>query len=132
MKTAGNGKQNKMKKLKAKFKKIKKECPPDDKLQQPLLSKLIKIKPKQGRWCEYYEGRIPYPIECTINKQSPIDYLVKNGKKTLIKNMPNCPNCKRAVEWIPWMMGGWDKIKTAVINGEDLTDMDPPVYEREK
>jgi len=91
-----------MKILKSKFRKKKTPKP------------LFKRKKPPGRWCEYYEGRIPFPIECQWNKEPP-----------LCIDKPNCKHCKRGVEWKDWKMGKWDKIKEAVKNGEDLTDMDP-------
>ena len=87
-----------MRKLKAKYRKKKKT----------IISKL-------GRWCQYYSGRIPFPIECESNCVAPLNY-----------DRPFCQKCKRNVEYIAWKSGGWDKIIIAVKNGEDLTDMDSP------
>jgi hypothetical protein len=75
----------------------------------------IKIKPKLGRWCQYYEGRLPYPIECQSNTDP-----------ALHQKRPFCRKCKRVVEWEPWKKGVWDKIKEAIKNGEDLQDMEAP------
>lgn len=110
-----------MKVLKKKFKKIQPKVSP------PLiLSKLKKIKPKLGKWCEYYEGRLPYPIECSTNKETPVTCYFEDGDKYILRDRSNCATCQRSVEWIPWKKREWDKIKEAIANGEDLTDMDPP------
>ncbi len=121
-----------MKILKSKFKKIiiKRTQegivikPQNNTHKTPL--KPIKIKKKLGRWCEYYEGRLPYPIECSNNKSMPTSYMFKGEEKTKVRDNSNCPNCKRAPSFIAWKRGVWDKIKNAITNGEDLTDMDSP------
>lgn len=129
-----------MKILKKQFQKIKikqsiKIVPGGEKLKYKptMILKLptIKIKPKLGRWCEYYEGRIPYPIECNYNKTSPIGVCFNKGEKTITHERKNCPNCKRQVEWRSWKDGKWDKIKYAISQGDDLIDMDPPNQETE-
>ena len=115
--------------LKKKFK-LKKKFPGGDKLKcKPILTKLIKIKPKQGRWCEYYEGRLPYPLECSMNKEKPLTQIFKSEEVITLSNRENCVECKRSVEWPSWKKGDWDKIKQAIANGDDLTDMDPPNQE---
>lgn len=109
-----------MKVLKKKFKKKKI-------LQTPRILKKIIKEPKIGRWCSYYEGRLPFPIECSHNKTQPVTKIFKDGKSTIIKNTPNCVNCTRNPEFLEWKKGEWDKVKEAIINGEDLRDMDPPM-----
>lgn len=88
---------------------------------------LIKIKRKKGKWCDCYEGRLPYPIECQSNKASPISYVFESGESTLVYDRSICVDCKRQVEFIPWKSGEWDKVKKAIANCEDLRDMDPPM-----
>ena len=120
-----------MKGLKKRFR-IKKKIPGGDKLRHSIsliLPKLIKIKPKLGRWCSCIEGRLPYPIECTTNKSSPVAGYFKKGKHTVTKNNGECVNCKRFPEWHSWKKGDWNKIKEAIKQGEDLRDMDPPNQE---
>jgi hypothetical protein len=124
-----------MKVLKKKFKKKFKKIPGGDKLEYKpkttIVLPRIKIKPKQGKWCDVYEGRLPYPIECQNNKASPISYIFESGEKTLVYDRTCCIKCKRAVEFIPWKNGEWDKIKEAIANKEDLRDMFPPGKEIE-
>ena len=124
-----------MKVLKKKFQKIRikrpvKVVPGGDKLKyEPIIIlKLpkIKIKPKLGRWCEYYDGRIPYPAECSYNKSSPVGVYFKKGEMIVTHKRENCPDCKRSVDWRSWKDGAWEKIKYAISQGEDLTDMNPP------
>ncbi len=110
-----------MKVLKKKFR--KKEPAEKDKLNRPICKKII-MKKKLGRWCNCYEGRLPYPIECQNNKLHPITYIFKDGKKTLLCDRSICLSCERQVEFIPWKGGRWEKIKTAIANSEDLRDMD--------
>lgn len=112
-----------MKVLKKKYKKIKIKN-----THKPIV-KPIKITKKLGRWCNCYEGRLPYPIECQTNKASAKNYLFKDGKKTILHDRSICIKCKRQVEFIPWKNGEWDKIKEAILNGEDLRDMFPPFKE---
>jgi len=138
-----------MRKIKKKFKGIKsrKKVKSGDKLKhkpdyegiviKPKLKhiplkklKPIKIKPKLGRWCEYYSGRLPYPSECSFNKSMPVSRLFNSGKITIMHDRSNCVKCKRAPQFIPWKHGDWDKIKEAIEKGEDLTDMDPPMDKR--
>jgi len=95
-----------MRKLKTKFKKKKRK-----------LEKII-VKKKLGRWCEYYSGRLPYPIECQWNAQIPA-----------VIDRPNCRKCKRSVHFQAWKYGIWEKIKYAIAQGEDLTNMNPPNQE---
>lgn len=112
--------------------KIKKRRPGGDKLKyKPIIRVLTKIKKKQGRWCDCYDGRLPYPVECQSNKSQPITHVFDSGKKTLVYDRTACIDCKRAVEFIPWKRGDWDKVKEAIINGDDLRDMDPP-FRREE
>jgi len=132
-----------MRKLKKKFKKIliKKKCPPGgDKLKHPMQEgivikpkplfpinvKPIKIKPKLGRWCEYYEGRLPYPAECSSNQNMPLSQIFKGKEVITMRHTPNCPKCKRAPQFHAWKRGDWAKIIEAIKKGEDLSDMDPP------
>jgi len=91
-----------MKKLKKKFKKKS--------------TRLVKVK-KLGKWCSYYE-RLPFPIECQWNSVPP-----------LCHDRPNCIKCNRKITWQPWRNGVWDKIKYAISQGEDLTDMESPESE---
>lgn len=127
-----------MKVLKKKFQKIRIKRPvkiaPDEdtlKYKPTTILKLtkIKIKPKLGRWCEYYKGRIPYPMECQVNRETPTSSYFKNGKEIVTKRTPVCVNCKRSVEWRAWKRGDWDKIIAAISKGEDLKDMDAPIKE---
>ena len=67
-----------MKVLKRKFRKKIKKAREEEK---PPKRKLTKIKKPAGRWCEYYSGRLPFPIECSTNKNSPISMLYKDGVK---------------------------------------------------
>lgn len=111
-------------------KKFKKRVSGGGKLKHPVfIMPKLKIKPKQGRWCEYYEGRIPYPIECSSNKDMPISQIFKGREIITIRSTPNCTECQRTVEWQSWKRGDWDKIMNAIKAGEDLTDMDPPNQE---
>jgi len=82
----------------------------------------IKIKLKR-----YYEGRLPFPLECSTNKAAPIQHLFKDGKKIIAKETPDCPECKRNPNWYSWKRGDWFKIIEAISKGEDLTDMDAPI-----
>ncbi len=105
-----------MRTLRKKFRKIKK----------PL--KRIVIKPKLGRWCNCYAGKLPCPTECSYNKEIPITRSFKDGKVTVLHDRTECVSCNRAPAFIPWKRGKWDKIKEAIQQGEDLRDMDPPEY----
>ena len=89
------------------------------------LSKIIKIK-KLGCWCSVYEGRLPYPLECQGNKETPIAKLFKAGKVKILYDRSICVNCNRFVDRESWKNREWDKIKEAISNGEDLSDMSPP------
>lgn len=117
-----------VRKLKEKYQKIKiKRIPGGEKLIHPILfSKLIKIKPKQGRWCEYYEGRLPYPMECQYNKNTPVGMYVRFGEIVHTYDRLKCVDCNRAPQWHSWKKGDWDKIIEAIANLEDLRDMEPP------
>lgn len=106
-----------MKKLKLQFKKKRKK---EILTKLPLLFKKIIIKPKLGKWCQYYEGRIPYPIECQWNKVPP-----------LCIAKPNCRKCNRDVKWDDWKEGKWEVINQNVKKGENLTDMSSPFIEME-
>jgi len=75
------------------------------------------LKKPLGKWCKYYSGRLPFPIECQWNPEPP-----------LCLEHPECKTCDRKVEWKSWKSGDWDKIIEAIKNGEDLTDMDPPQF----
>jgi hypothetical protein len=108
-----------MKVLKKKFRKTKPITP------KPLLR--IKIKPKVGKWCDCYEGRLPFPMECQNNKISPVSCMFKEGKKTMLYDRSMCIDCARQVEWQSWKNREWDKIKIAIAKGEDLRDMNPPM-----
>lgn len=82
-------------------------------------TKTILVKRKRiGRWCEYYLGRIPFPIECQWNQLPPLDY-----------DRPNCATCNRRVTWQKWKDGVWDKIKYSISQGDNLTDMESPEKE---
>jgi hypothetical protein len=102
-----------MKKLKAKFRK-KTELPK------------IKKKKRIGRWCQYYEGRLPFPIECSTNKSIPITKIFKGGKSFVLKARPLCKTCKRNPSFISWKEGRWDSIINAIKNGKDLSNMPAP------
>ena len=102
---------------------FKKKSPPI------LILPKLKIKPKQGKWCDCYEGRLPYPIECQSNKQNPVSSLFESGEITLLHDRTVCVECNRFVEWQSWKRGEWDKVKEAIANCEDLRDMDPPIQE---
>jgi len=113
-----------MRVLKKKYRK-KKKLPKLIKI--PTKLKPIKIKPKIGRWCEYYDGHLPYPMECSYNKKMSVSAVFKGVEKTILRNFPNCENCNRAVDYTSWKSGLWDKVKEAIAKGEDLTDMDSPI-----
>ena len=109
-----------MRVLKKKFRKIKAPV-----TTAPSLIR-IKIKPKVGRWCDCYEGRLPYPMECQGNKETPIARLFKSGKVTVLHNRTICVTCNRFVDRETWKNREWDKIKDEIAKGEDLRDMSPP------
>ncbi len=117
-----------MKILKNRFKNKFKRAPGGDKLKYEPQTVIVlhRIKPKQGKWCDCYEGRLPYPIECQSNKAAPVSYIFESGDKTLVHDRSMCIDCKRFVEFLPWKRGDWNKIKEAIANKEDLRDMDPP------
>jgi hypothetical protein len=89
--------------------------------------KPIKIKKKLGRWCEYYEGRLPFPIECSNNKAMPKSYLFKGSEKILVRDTSNCLKCNRNPSFISWKRGDWYRVIESIKKGDDLTDMDPPM-----
>jgi hypothetical protein len=84
-----------------------------------------------GRWCEYIEGRLPYPIECSYNKNDPVQYIFKGNKKKKIKNTPNCKTCNRYVKYDDWKLGKWKKVEEEIKKGADLIDQPSPVVEKE-
>lgn len=110
--------------------KIRKKKPSLKKIQIFTKPKLLKIK-KIGKWCEYFEGRLPYPIECTYNKETPKTYIYEGKTKTLSKNTPNCPTCKRSVEWDDWKNGKWNKVREEIKKGHDLSDQPSPIINKE-
>jgi len=110
-----------MKKVKIKRKKKKPET------KKPLLKK---IKPRLGRWCEYYEGRLPFPIECAYNKETPFWVLYEKGEKTISKNTPNCPKCNRSIEYEDWKLGKWKKVEQEIKKGADLSDQPSPILKK--
>ena len=95
-----------------------------------VLKKIVKPKPV-GRWCEYYSGRLPYAIECSNNKNSPISTLFIEGKPKITRNYPNCKYCKRNVTFTSWKRGDWARIIAAIEAGKDLSDMPAPGTETE-
>jgi hypothetical protein len=109
-----------MKKLKAQFRKKTPKI-----IKKKKLSKIVKKK-KLGRWCEYYLGRLPYPIECSNNKSMPVSTIFKDGKPTIIRNYPNCKYCDRNPSFISWKRGDWKHIIQAIADGEDLRNMPSP------
>ncbi len=121
-----------MKVLKKKFKR-KKRAPGGDKLKPKSSTTLIlpkvKIKPRQGKWCDYYEGRLPFPIECTNNKRFPEDSYFVDGKKVVTKTMPLCIKCERYPQYHSWKRGDWDEIIELIKQVKDLREMDPPNQE---
>jgi hypothetical protein len=98
----------------------------------PKITKKLKLKPikKIGRWCDYYIGRLPFPIECSYNKSSPINYIFINGKKKRVKNFPACSKCKRDIKWTDWKEGKWDKVKSEIKKGADLRNQPSPCSEK--
>lgn len=113
-----------MKVLKKRFKKKYKKL---SKIEPKHTLKPIKIKPKLGRWCIYYEGRLPFPTECSNNKSMPMTHLFKDGKKILLNDRRECINCKRNPQWIAWKSGVWNNVIKEIKKGEDLTDMPAPL-----
>ena len=110
-----------MKRLKLKFK--RKTLPESlvEEKETPKTKVLLglqktKIKKKQGRWCEYYEGRVPYPIECGTNRKHP-----------RVCTHPNCLTCERSVSYRPWKNNIWDDVIERVSKGrQDLSDWPSP------
>ncbi len=124
-----------MKVLKAKFKRKFKKIPGGggDKLKyEPdtvIALSRIPIKKKIGKWCKYYENRLPFPIECSSNKISPKRIIFKGKKQTITKDTPDCSTCERFPQWHSWKRGDWDKIIEAIKEGENLIDFPPPNQE---
>ncbi len=79
--------------------------------------KIVKTIPV-GRWCEYYENRIPFPVECQFNSDIP-------G----CQDKPNCKKCERKVIFSDWKAGKWRSIANRVQNGENLSLMENPFYD---
>jgi len=101
------------------------------KIQKPIIKKARKItkiiKPKKiGRWCSYYENRLPYPVECANNKSNPVSTIFKDGKPRITRNYPNCVCCKRNPTFYSWKKGDWDLIIQAIADGEDLSNHPAP------
>ena len=113
-----------MKVLKKKFRKIKK-------ITKPILKPIVR-KPKVGRWCKYYEGRLPFPTECSMNKDMPITRLFKDGKSIVLRDRSECVKCDRNPHWIHWKNGVWSKVINEINKGEDLSDMPAPIQEIQK
>jgi hypothetical protein len=89
-------------------------------------SKLPKIIPKEekkplrkiptvGRWCEYFPGRLPYPIECHYGRTFPY-----------VAERPNCRTCERSVEYTAWKSGVWRRVIEEIKKGIDLRDQPSP------
>lgn len=113
--------------------KIKKKKPSLKKIPistKPIKKKQLKRIVVVGRWCEYIEGRLPYPIECSYNKNSPVQYVYKGGKRKLTKNTPKCPKCKRFVKFDDWKLGKWKKVEEEIKKGANLIDQPSPVLEK--
>ncbi len=108
-------------KLKKKTKPKLKKIIPKEKLKLPKIKKI-------GRWCNYYENRLPSPMECSYNKQTPIEYMFTHGEKKLIKSRMDCVKCKRYVTWVSWKNNVWNNIKEQIKKGEDLRDQPSPVF----
>jgi hypothetical protein len=113
---------------KVKIKKIKKKV-----LQPIVIKPKIKLKPIKitGFWCEYYPGRLPYPIECSYNKSSPRDVIFIHGKEKVTRYTPKCPKCKRSVKFPDWKAGKWDKVKQEIEKGADLREQPSPIKDDE-
>lgn len=80
-----------------------------------------------GRWCDYYRGRLPYPIECQTNKKFPVSKIYKGDKIIPIYDRSKCITCERYVDFISWKLGKWDRIMDAIDNKEDLRNMPSPI-----
>jgi hypothetical protein len=98
----------------------------------PKINKRPKLKPikKVGKWCDYYIGRLPFPIECSYNKLSPLEVIFIQGKKKIVKDFPNCSNCNRSVGYEDWKKGKWDKVKSEIKKGADLRNQPSPCLEK--
>jgi len=81
--------------------------------------KIVKILPV-GRWCEYYENRLPFPVECQFNSDIP-----------LCIEKPNCKKCNRKVLFSDWKEGKWRNIATMIEKGENLSGMENPFIDKE-
>jgi len=93
--------------------------------------KLLKIK-RAGRWCEYIEGRLPYPIECSYNKDKPVAYVYKGNKRKKTKSTPLCPSCQRSIKYDDWRLGKWDKVKEEIKKGNDLSNQPSPIQNKDE
>jgi hypothetical protein len=134
------GRTIKIKRIKKNKKKIKvkKKLPViESKPKLPVIEskpKLPAIKPKPklrpikkiGYWCDYFPGRLPFPIECTYNRQSPLECIFINKVKKIVKNTPKCPSCQRYVTWEDWKKGKWNKTIQEIKKGADLRNQPVP------
>lgn len=93
------------------------------------LPTLKRIKPKQGKWCSYYEGRLPFPIECASNRDMLEVSYFKDKKKYVLKDFSECKNCKRYPVYSYWKRGDWDHIIKLIKENKDLREMNPPDQE---
>lgn len=114
----------KRKKKKPKLKTIPKIIPK----KKIIPTKNLKLKAikKIGYWCDYYPGRLPFPIECSYNKSSPIEYIFIQGEKKCVKNFPDCPDCKRSIGFEDWKNGKWNKVINEIKKGVDLRNQPIP------
>lgn len=119
-----------MKKIKIKPKKKKiKLKPKKPKLQKIKIEKKPKLKKITilGKWCDYYQGRLPFPIECSLNKEAPLQYIFKGKEKIKTKETPNCITCERFPKYNDWKSGKWDKVKEEIKKGADLRNQPSPI-----
>lgn len=115
-------------KIKVKKKSSLKKIPISTKpIEKKKLKKIVLV----GRWCEYIEGRLPYPIECAYNKASPIQYIYKGNKRKRTKNTPNCKTCNRSIKYDDWKLGKWKKVEEEIKKGADLINQPSPIEEKE-
>lgn len=119
----------KIKRIKKKKIKLKKAPVIDSKPKLPTIKPKPKLRPikKIGMWCDYYQGRLPFPIECTYNRQSPLEVIFVNGEKKVVKNTPKCPTCTRFITWEDWKLGKWNKVQAEIQKGADLRDQPSPI-----
>jgi hypothetical protein len=105
-----------------KIKRIKKKKEVPKIKPKIILKTKPKLKPikKTGFWCDYYPGRLPFPIECSYNKSSPIEYIFIQKERKCVKNFPKCPNCNRSVSWEDWKKGKWNNVIQEIKKGADL------------